>query len=388
MEISITLISIIVFYALVGGFFWKNRKKVEFHKILLLYRTKYGLNFIERISKFKIFWKYFGYLGILTGFVGMIFILYVLIKQLIKLAMAPEVAGKSVQLVVPWTMSGSSGPFLLIPFWYFIISLIIVIFVHEGAHGIVARAHNLKLKSTGVGMLFVLPLAFVEPDEKQLFKSDLKKQLSVYAAGTAANFVTALIALALILFVVTPWISSTFDENGVEIVGVTEGMPGELAGIQIGDIIHAVNGVETKTTSQFISELEKVSPGDEVRLLFSDRELVITTIENPENKTRAHIGIQFQQNTEINKQVAARYGNKLPQFPFYLHQLLYWILILNVGIGLINLLPIGPIDGGRMLKAILANKLKNKKLAKKLFSLISTFSLWVLLLNFIGPLIF
>jgi membrane-associated protease RseP (regulator of RpoE activity) len=59
--------------------------------------------------------------------------------------------------------------------------------------------------------------------------------------------------------------------------------------------------------------------------------------------------------------------------------------MLNLGIGAINLLPLGPLDGGRMANIALNKRMKNKERAKKLFRWISMLSLLLLLANLIGP---
>jgi len=60
--------------------------------------------------------------------------------------------------------------------------------------------------------------------------------------------------------------------------------------------------------------------------------------------------------------------------------LLYWLYLLNIGIGLFNLVPLGPIDGGLMMKEVL-KKWFNKKTAKKIFSFISSAFLIMILIN-------
>jgi len=83
------------------------------------------------------------------------------------------------------------------------IGLAIILIVHEGMHGILARLYNLPLKSAGLVFFGFLPFgAFVDIDEKKLFSAPKEKQNAVLVAGTAANFAASLVFLiALILFV-------------------------------------------------------------------------------------------------------------------------------------------------------------------------------------------
>jgi len=70
-----------------------------------------------------------------------------------------------------------------------------------------------------------------------------------------------------------------------------------------------------------------------------------------------------------------------------LTNLFYWITLLNFGIALVNLLPLGPVDGGRMIKTIFDKYIKNPQLAKILWLFVSMTALVVLLINLFGPVI-
>lgn len=81
-----------------------------------------------------------------------------------------------------------------------VLALAVVLVVHEGMHGILARKHKLPLKSAGLVFFGFLPFgAFVDVDDKQLFKAEKVKQNSVLIAGVAANFATGLAIFALLL---------------------------------------------------------------------------------------------------------------------------------------------------------------------------------------------
>ena len=81
-----------------------------------------------------------------------------------------------------------------------VLALAIVLVVHEGMHGVVARIYKLPLKSAGLVFFGFLPFgAFVDIDEKKLFKAKKEVQNAVFVAGTAANFATSIITLALFI---------------------------------------------------------------------------------------------------------------------------------------------------------------------------------------------
>ena len=81
-----------------------------------------------------------------------------------------------------------------------VLALAIVLIVHEGMHGILARKHKLPLTSAGLVFFGFLPFgAFVDVDDKKLFKAEKVKQNSVLVAGVTANFATALVFFILLL---------------------------------------------------------------------------------------------------------------------------------------------------------------------------------------------
>jgi membrane-associated protease RseP (regulator of RpoE activity) len=383
LEINLELISIILFYSLIALFFIIKRKKVEVQgKILFLYKTKRFNNLLKKIgTSCPRFWKWFGYAGIPIGFVVMALIFGYLLYSFLKLFIVPN-AVPTLSLVIPGVhIPGSS---IFIPFWYCIISLFIVILVHEGAHGVVATALKQKIKSAGVGILAVLPLAFVEPDEKQLQKQSAKTQLAVFSAGTMANFVTAAIVLLLASFVVAPIAGQVIMSHGTYVESVTSGLPAEIAGLHHSQIITQIDGQDIITVEDFVNYMKSVKPGQAITIQADGKSYQITTIADPQNASVPHMGIQFKQNVEIKPELVQKFG-KLPWSVWYFLQLLYWIFTLNIGIGAINLLPLGPIDGGRMANIALSKGMKNKERAKKLFSLISMLSLVLLLANILGP---
>lgn len=350
------LISIIAFYSIIALFFLKNRKNIERQSIYFLYRTKKGLKIIDKLaSKFRRFWKLFGKASIYAGFIGIPIILGFLIFTDINILLNPA-APAGVAPVIPGLNIPGSPIFL--PFWYGIISLIIVLVVHEGSHGLVARANGLKLESAGVGLLAFLPLAFVEPDEKEMSKAPLKKRLSVYGAGPFSNIILGFLCLGLLSLVITPMM------GGISVINVTEGAPADQAGIMPGDVITEVNNYSFKSTSQFVYYVDNISAGETLDL-HTDRGIIkVNTVPYENNESKAYIGIFFEQH---------------PKPVDYLARLLFWIYALNLGIGLVNLLPLGPIDGGRMISDTLNEKIKDKKKAKKIMKVINYFSLFLLL---------
>lgn len=362
------LISIITFYLIIVLFFIKNRKNIERQSIFLLYRTKKGLNLINKIAKKNPrFWKIFGRISMYAGFLGIPlsigFLAYTNLNVLFNPSAPPGVAPVIPGVSIP-------GSPINLPFWYGIISLIIILAIHEGSHGIVARANKVKIESAGVGLLAFLPLAFVEPDEKELANSPLKDKLSIYGAGPFSNIILGFICFILLSFLIIPAI------GGVQLINVTQGSPADQSGLIPGDIVSQINNQTISTTPQFIQYIDNLSPGETI-FLQTDRGIIeLTTSISDDNESRAYLGVFIDQYPQI---LERQYETFKPRLIDHITRLLFWLFALNLGIGLINLLPLGPLDGGRMVSDTVNKKVKNKKKAKKIIRLISKISLFLLL---------
>ena len=79
----------------------------------------------------------------------------------------------------------------------------------------------------------------------------------------------------------------------------------------------------------------------------------LTLDKNPNNESRGFFGIQANKHFElVNDSLGP-----IPWILFELLELFNWVAMLNLGIGLFNLLPIKPLDGGHMLETLLSYKL-------------------------------
>lgn len=239
------LVSVLVFILFLAVIIYRDRKKFTRESILLLRKTKRGRGLLIKIgTRFPRGWKLVGYVSVATGFVVSVLGVKMLIDNAMA-AFAAKVSTPSLALLVPtFTSEPVFGyGFLGVPFWYWIICIGLLVLVHEGFHGIFAAREGVRIKSLGFGILAILPLAFVEPDEKQLEKKGLWPMLRVFSAGSFANFLLAGLSLAVIIFMVT----SIFTATGVAF-GVSSNLPYpatriNLSSIQkIGDV--SVEGME------------------------------------------------------------------------------------------------------------------------------------------------
>jgi len=373
--VNVSLISAIIFYALVILFFLKTKKRWDIQgKIVALYKTKLGLKFMDALAgRYPRIMRVLGYIGVALGFIGMAFIFVTLIKSTIDLFFKSGVVG-----IAP-VLPGIRIPGLpVLSFWHWLIGIFVLALVHEFAHGVLARTHGIKVKSSGFGFLGPIMLAFVEPDEKKMNKKSKMAQMSVMAAGPFSNMIFAAIFMVLFLLVAAPLTAATFDITGMQVNAFTEGLPAEISGLELPFVVTAINGIEVKNTTNFIKATETIKPGTITILETDQGEFKIPTVESEENKTKGLIGMN---NFELKKEI------KEGTSPFAAHSaewitlLLYWLFLLNLGVGLFNLLPLGPFDGGRMFFLAALAIFKNEKKAKKYWAIISYIIILLIIIN-------
>ncbi|NJE04317.1 site-2 protease family protein [Thermococcus sp. MV11] len=339
------IVGIIAFWMILYALFGRREEKEEgltVDMFIAMWRTKKLLGFIDRLSsKNRRFWKVYADVGIALGFMGMVYVFYALFKTAVR-AVQTGGEGSGVQLVIPG---------VTIPLSYGLIALAVVMVVHELSHGVVARAENLPLKSVGLVLLAVIPGAFVEPDEEELSKAPLRSRLRVYGAGSLANVATALLAVLILNFAISP----VLQPSGILVSGVLDDGPA-YGLLQKGDVIIAMDGQQIKDMEEFINFMNTTKPGQVITLtvLRDGREinLQLKLGAHPDNPEKGYIGIYPAQN------VVSKVGADWLVLPLFFT--FYWIYVLNIGIGLMNLFPLVPLDGGRMLDDVLKEYLPER----------------------------
>lgn len=352
--------------------------QIEFPTIM--WKTKRFHSIIERIANLSPkFWKWFMNFGIIISFIAMFFITYTLIQSLSTILETPAVS-----IILPGVeMPGST---IYVPLVYGIIALATVLIVHEFSHGILSRVEKINIKSVGLLLFTILPGAFVEPDEEELTKSSRLSQLRVYAAGSMANISLAIIALLIFSAIGAYGIPNTFDENGIEIDRVVGDSPANGV-LKEGMILESIDNHTIHNSSDYLGVVETFVPGETVTIGTDQGTYNLNLSQNPSNSSRGFVGIQVANHYEIKDSVSAIYGDILPWILFELSTLTQWIFILNLGVGLFNLLPIKPLDGGRMFEIVLSYKLKEehyRPIVHTVSIILATIIIFSLIYGFIG----
>ncbi len=285
--------------------------------------------------------------GIVVAFAAMIFITWTLISTLPSVFDTPAVS-----IVIPGVeMPGSS---IYIPFFYGLLALATVLIVHEFSHGIQAVGEKIPIKSIGLLLFIILPGAFVEPDEEKLKEAKRSSRLRVYAAGSIANISLAIIAL-LLVSLISVGIPHYFAEDGIEIDRIVGGSPSEGV-LKEGMILESIDNQKINDSVTYTNIVSSYKPGDNVTVQTDQGSYSLTLDKNPSNESRGFFGIQASKHFEM---VDDSLGS-IPWIFFELVELFNWVAMLNLGIGLFNLLPLKPLDGGYMLEILLSYKLSEQ----------------------------
>jgi len=379
---NIDIVLAIIFYLALLIFFFFQKDKFEVKsKILFIYKTKIGINLMDKIAKkFRFILKPLSYLSIFIGFAGMALILFILFKGTFELIFVPN----SQPALAP-VLPGVKVPGLpSLSFWHWIISIFIVALVHEFSHGVFARLFSLKVQSSG--FLFLGPIlgAFVEPDEKKLEKSPKRQQLAILSAGPFSNIALAFIILLIINFVSAPIQNKILDFESLQVNKLISDYPAAKQNIPVPFILKSINNKEIKNISEFIMITDIIKPNEKLTLETDKGNFNLITVQNPNNASRGFIGISdFKINTKLKPDINKNLGN----FLLWFFELIFWLFTVNLGIGLFNLLPLGPIDGGRMFLVLSSIIFKEEEKAKKFWSSISIFLLIIIFINLLPFLI-
>ncbi|MBR9692993.1 hypothetical protein GOV07_03630 [Candidatus Woesearchaeota archaeon] len=368
-----------IFYAAVVYLIYANREKLDWQaKFIGLYRTKVGLKLMERLGKHERFFKVFGYIGVIVGFIGMLLITILIFKGVYDFFFIPE-APPTVYPALPGISVPGIGKIPLVTGW---IALFIVIVIHEFSHGVVSRAHKIPVKSSGLVVFGPLGGAFVEPDEKKLQKSSAWTRQSVFAAGPFSNIVSGLLFFLIILFVMAPIAGSMTNQFGVQPVSIFEGTGAADADLPTGVTVTMVNHEPVMNMYDLSTKLSTLIPGEIVVLTTSTGdEHDILAGPHPDDETKAYLGAQFSTVTE--PKIDTWWYRTLIMVVGWLSWLFLWTYFFSLGIGLANLLPIAITDGGRMFQ-IITNKFWGKKRGNLIWMRVGSVVLIIIVLLLIG----
>ena len=279
------------------------------------------------------------------------------------------------------------------------------IHVEEFGLGFPPRAYKLfEHKGTTYSLNWIPLGGFVRPAGEDnanvadgLASASKWARFVVLAAGAIFNFILAF----LVLWVAFIWGQPHYDESKVAIASFSQQNVAEAAGLQINDVFVAANGEVIGSNTAKLQQLIGESVGRPVELRIErngvEQTLTVTPIPNPTNPERGILGVGLgsyltDKREALNPISAARESletmwnviSLTVRAPAMLIRgqltaqearpvsvvgisqiaslqiqetrrtgdwfgLLYFIALINVGLGFTNLLPLPALDGGRIL---------------------------------------
>ena len=303
--------------------------------------------------------KVFANVSVVAGFLMMGFAFWFLLSNVSKYFVAPAEFSQLTVLIPGVTLTSSSS------ILYFLLSIPIVLVIHEGAHGIVATLEKIKIKTGGFAIFIAMFAGFVEPDEEEFNKAKKISKLRVIGAGATSNVIFAL-ALGVILLtnpffamvVPEPLLSTFYDlPDGVLVLSIIPDSGAERAGLLANDIVTSINGIQILSPLDF--QKTELIPGEiaKVSILRDGQTLQfpVEVIPSPEDPERGLIGI-IRDNSFAYKPVLNFIEWKDPGVSMFL----LWLWMISFFIGIINMLPLPILDGGKFIHIIIDKKISDK----------------------------
>lgn len=284
-----------------------------------------------------------------------------------------------------------------------------LIFIHEGGHFLIAKLCKVRVKEFAVGFgptiwkkqgketkyaLRLIPLGgFVNlegesdpsDDERSFTNASIPKRIAIVAAGAIVNIVFA-IAVYFILF-------ATIGNNYSTIVDVTiPGYGAEEAGIISGDEIIKINNKRVRLPYD-VNVIINNSEGKEVEVIIKRESEYKTLIIKPtaetiesDSKVIYYLGVQFKKAEEsfinnlyyaglntldfatsvfdnIKVLLSGKASSEQVMGPVGISETIsktqsikeyvYMLAVISISLGITNLLPFPPLDGGKILFLII-----------------------------------
>jgi len=335
--------------------------------------------FTKILSKTRFITNIFANISMISGFIMMLAAFWFLLYNISNFFVKPSEFSEMTLLIPGITLTSSTS------ITYFLLSIPIVLIIHEGAHGIVATLEKIKIKSGGFAVFIAMFAGFVEPDEEKFANANKISKLKVISAGATSNVMFSLI-LGIIL-ITNPFFAMVIPDpllswlyrstEGVTIISVIDGSGAEESGLLQDDIIIRINDTDIKNPMDF--HKVKIIPNEiiSVYVIRDGYELnfQVKTIQNPEDAESGLIGI-IRDNSlpyETRYDVIDWNNHEISMF-------LLWLWMISFFIGIINMLPLPILDGGKFIHSIIIERVKEKN-SKIIMFVIYSFTFIIFSLN-------
>lgn len=365
---------------------------------LILIHTPFGLNFFDKVAQTRVAKYYSRFTTYLMPIITAL-AFFLILGGIIALFANP-IAREGARAIGPQSNILIPGLNPILPIADGWIALIIAMVVHEAGHGIVARVHGVKVESTGIVLLFVLPIgAFVNIEKEELDKITLERKSSILTAGITTNLIIGGICL-LLIFIITSSLTVIQPSNpnifGVEVTATGDKSLAQNIGLTKGSIIQQIQNENIRNPLQLNGNLSD-NLGKTISITWlTDKGQKITkqaTLPKERIPGKGILGVSIVEYSDPKK-VLDTYNTLFVSNPLVLlapptiaqgtipysslmqdkysspilgnsfapaANLLFWIWFINFNVAIFNALPIGPFDGGQLYNTIIDKRTEHKK---------------------------
>ncbi len=232
---------------------------------------------------------------------------------------------------------------------FFIIAVVLSAIIHEYSHAYMARSHNIPVKNLGFAVLFFVPVAFTEIDEEKMRNASIRVKASILSAGPASNLVLGMVFLLLLGVMISPY--------GILIKDVVPNTDHVISLAQRYDlekymIIKYIN--DTPATLDVLKKYMGINNTVYVKLTIirPDNRITNITILKPANISKLGIYAFIAPRRELVDSIGV-IGS------YVLLEMVFWLMLVNLGLAIINAAPIFVSDGGRIIYEALGVKAGN-----------------------------
>lgn len=331
---------------------------------------------------------------------------------------------------------------ILIKVLSFVLVFGAVVFFHELGHFVLAKLNDIEVTAFMMGFgpkllkyqrgeteysIRLIPLGGAvvmrgedeDDDSPRSFGAkSVKSRLAVLFAGPIMNFVLAIVIFIVFFFA----LGAPSDSNKISIL--EKDMPAAQAGVKVGDVIESVNGQKTPNWNSIVKAIANAGSSEQS----DDNSKVVLEIKRG-NET-LELSMQAEYDKELNRYlvgISSRDKGVLSVFsesfkmtgqivyetlaffprlfkePELVNQisgpigiagiigdvsekgilnLLFLTAVISINLGVFNLLPIIPLDGGKILLFIIEGLIK-KPVNKKIETAVSVVGLGLILMLFV-----
>lgn len=266
---------------------------------------------------------------------------------------------------------------------YVLLSMPIVVLMHEASHGMAAALEKIKVRGGGISIFLVTMSGFVDTDADEFEKAKKIPKIRVIMAGVTANMLFALALGAILLtnpafalFVPEPLRETFYEETeGMTVLSVIEGSGADAAGLVANDTIVAVGDLRIRGHADLARA--GMVPGDTVRVdVLRDGQPVRLDVllADSSGPGRGLLGI-IPDNASAYKPVL----DFIIWENHHVFIFLFWLWLISLVGGLFNMLPLPSTDGDRLVRALVPNSASGRAVRAIMYGLYTFTSILVAL---------